>query len=64
MPYADGGEASVSNIQLRCRTHNQYEAERWSGDLWPSHVRENSRVSAHDTNSVQTELTLTPSSYG
>ena len=41
MPYADGGEASVSNIQLRCRAHNQYEAEQWSGDLWPSQVREN-----------------------
>lgn len=41
MPYADGGEASVSNIQLRCRTHNQYEAEQWSGDSWPSQAREN-----------------------
>ena len=31
VPYADGGEASASNIQLRCRTHNGYEAELWSG---------------------------------
>jgi 5-methylcytosine-specific restriction endonuclease McrA len=31
VPYADGGETSVSNIQLRCRTHNQYEANLWSG---------------------------------
>src|SRR4051812_28202922 len=25
-PYADGGPATVDNIQLRCRAHNQYEA--------------------------------------
>ncbi len=27
-PFAEGGEASVENIQLRCRTHNLYEVER------------------------------------
>ena len=26
-PYAIGGEPTVSNISLRCRTHNAYEAE-------------------------------------
>ena len=26
-PYAAGGSATVSNIQLRCRAHNQYEAD-------------------------------------
>ena len=31
-PYADGGRPSVENIQLRCRAHNQYEAELWFGD--------------------------------
>ena len=30
-PYADGGSASVDNIQLRCRAHNQYEAKLWFG---------------------------------
>ena len=25
-PFADGGEASVANIELRCRPHNVYEA--------------------------------------
>jgi hypothetical protein len=30
-PYADGGCASVENIQLRCRAHNQYEARLWFG---------------------------------
>ena len=28
-PYAEGGCASVENIQLRCRAHNQYEARLW-----------------------------------
>jgi 5-methylcytosine-specific restriction endonuclease McrA len=31
VPYADGGGTSVDNLQLRCRAHNGYEAERWSG---------------------------------
>jgi len=26
-PFADGGPATVDNVQLRCRTHNQYEAD-------------------------------------
>jgi 5-methylcytosine-specific restriction endonuclease McrA len=26
IPYADGGAATVANIELRCRAHNQYEA--------------------------------------
>jgi hypothetical protein len=31
LPYAEGGEAPTSNIQLRCRSHNTYEAELWFG---------------------------------
>jgi hypothetical protein len=27
IPYADGGQATVENIELRCRRHNQFEAE-------------------------------------
>ena len=27
VPYADGGAATEENVQLRCRVHNQYEAE-------------------------------------
>lgn len=30
-PYADGGDATTANIQLRCRAHNAYEAEEWFG---------------------------------
>ena len=29
VPYADGGESSVANIEIRCTAHNQHEAERW-----------------------------------
>jgi 5-methylcytosine-specific restriction endonuclease McrA len=31
VPFADGGEPTAANIELRCRGHNQYEADRWSG---------------------------------
>jgi hypothetical protein len=30
-PHGDGGEPSVENIQLRCRAHNQYEADLYFG---------------------------------
>jgi len=30
-PHAVGGEATVDNIQLRCRAHNAYEAELFYG---------------------------------
>jgi hypothetical protein len=33
IPYADGGENTVENLELRCRRHNQYEADLWSGTL-------------------------------
>jgi 5-methylcytosine-specific restriction endonuclease McrA len=31
VPYADSGAATLDNVELRCRAHNTYEAERWSG---------------------------------
>ena len=34
-----GGEATVSNIRLRCRAHNQYEAERTFGAEFMRHKR-------------------------
>jgi len=30
-PYAAGGEATVENVQLRCRRHNDYEARVYFG---------------------------------
>ena len=32
-PYADGGEATVENIQLRCQRHNLYEAQQHYGPI-------------------------------
>jgi 5-methylcytosine-specific restriction endonuclease McrA len=40
VPFADGGSATVENIQLRCRAHNQYESDRWFGAGGPVGVRE------------------------
>jgi hypothetical protein len=31
LPAARGGQATVANLRLRCRAHNQYEAERTFG---------------------------------
>ena len=39
VPYADGGETSAANLELRCRAHNQYEMDLWSGATQPC-VRE------------------------
>jgi hypothetical protein len=39
-PYAKGGRATVENISLRCRRHNQYEAELVFGPHGASVVSE------------------------
>jgi hypothetical protein len=31
VPYAEGGEPTAGNVQLRCRAHNQHEAALWFG---------------------------------
>lgn len=36
-PYAQGGEATADNIEIRCRAHNAYESELYFG---ASYVRE------------------------
>ena len=40
VPFASGGETSASNLELRCRAHNQYEAEQWFGAKQFPRVRE------------------------
>jgi hypothetical protein len=40
VPYAAGGASTADNIQLRCRAHNGYEAERYFGRRSPVGVRE------------------------
>ena len=37
IPFAEGGQTTVDNLELRCRAHNAYEAEQWFG---PFVVRE------------------------
>ena len=46
IPFADGGATDAQNLQLRCRAHNAYEAQRWCGVGEEELVRE-SRVSYH-----------------
>ena len=54
VPFADGGAATVDNIQLRCRAHNQYESDRGFGTQEPPVVRECRDFSGW-SNSVRTE---------
>jgi hypothetical protein len=44
VPFAEGGETSVSNLELRCRAHNQYEAELWFGSAVVPIMRETRAV--------------------
>lgn len=39
-PHAAGGEPTVENIELRCRPHNAYEAERYFGATEPQVAKE------------------------
>ena len=34
IPFADGGPSTIENLELRCRSHNAYEAEQWFGPLF------------------------------
>jgi 5-methylcytosine-specific restriction endonuclease McrA len=45
-PVARGGEATVANLRLRCRAHNQYEASATFGAEFMSRKRENARERA------------------
>src|SRR5206468_1786248 len=42
-PVARGGTATVENIRLRCRTHNQFEAEQAFGTGFMDSRREEAR---------------------
>jgi len=39
VPFADGGPMTVENLQLRCRAHNQYEAQQHFGPVLLREVR-------------------------
>lgn len=40
VPFAAGGETSTANLELRCRAHNQYEAQMYFGPMQAPVVRE------------------------
>jgi len=44
VPVARGGESTVGNLRLRCRAHNQYEAERTFGAAFMAGRRERARA--------------------
>ena len=50
-PVARGGEATIENTRLRCRAHNQYEAERVYGVGFMRHKREAARGRARSSGS-------------
>ena len=56
MPYADGGETSVENLELRCRSHNAYEAEKYFGAEAPLFARERSSHQWTGCSSFRNEL--------
>jgi 5-methylcytosine-specific restriction endonuclease McrA len=45
-PYARGGESTVQGLRLRCRAHNQFEAERAFGVKFMERKREEARREA------------------
>ena len=45
-PVARGGKATVDRMRLRCRAHNQYEAERTFGAVFMRRKRQEARVAA------------------
>jgi hypothetical protein len=40
VPFAEGGDTSASNLELRCRAHNQHEADLWFGVSQTPFMRE------------------------
>lgn len=46
VPYALGGTATAGNIRLRCRTHNQLEAERTFGTAFMDGKRQRGMLTA------------------
>src|SRR5262249_32618179 len=55
VPVANGGEASVENIGLRCRAHNQLEAERAFGaEYMDNRQRERRQATGERPRSVRT----------
>jgi HNH endonuclease len=52
IPFADGGATDAANLQLRCRAHNGFEAERWAGVGEEDLLREVSAIYDSESPSV------------
>jgi len=59
--YARGGDATVSNIRLRCRAHNQHAAERTFGVEFMNHKREMATAARARAAATRLSTTATPS---
>jgi len=57
-PVARGGRATVEGMRLRCRAHNQYEAERTLGAGFMSQKRQEARRVATEARRAGTEARL------
>jgi hypothetical protein len=62
VPVAHGGKSTVENVRMRCRGHNQYEAERTFGSGFMERKREQARGARTATSEPprQAPPTLTP----
>ncbi len=54
-PVARGGSSEANNIRLRCRAHNQLEAERVYGKQFMQHKREQAEVAARKRRAEEAE---------
>ncbi|HKQ56307.1 MAG TPA: HNH endonuclease [Candidatus Eisenbacteria bacterium] len=59
-PVARGGESTVDNLRLRCRVHNQLEAERTFGAEFMRNKREESRARTKAKREEDPDRDVTP----
>jgi hypothetical protein len=57
-PVARGGESTAANLRLRCRAHNQFEAERAFGTAFIEAKREAARRDAEEREGKEQERDL------
>jgi 5-methylcytosine-specific restriction endonuclease McrA len=63
-PVARGGRATVEGMRLRCRTHNQYEAERMFGAGFMARKRQESRPAQPGAPTSANDASVTRPSEG
>ena len=56
-PVARGGKTSVAGMRLRCRAHNQYEAERVFGHDFMRQKRDEARIAARKSREAKIAAT-------